>query len=74
MTRDTNEGTGTYKVVVNGEDQYSVWPAGRDNPSGWRDEGARGSRSECLAYIKRVWIDMRPRSVKIQMMEREYGG
>ena len=71
MIRDSNEDTRTYKVVVNGEDQYSVWPAGRSNPSGWIDEGERGTKEECLAYVKRVWIDMRPRSLKKLMIERE---
>ena len=71
MIRETNEDTRTYKVVVNDEDQYSVWPAGRENPSGWIDEGERGSKEECLAYIKRVWTDMRPRSLKRRMMAYE---
>jgi MbtH protein len=71
MIRETNEDARTYKVVVNDEDQYSVWPADRDNASGWIDEGERGTREECLAYIKRVWIDMRPRSLKRRMMKRE---
>ena len=70
MIRDTNEDPRAYKVVVNDEDQYSVCLADRDNPSGWIDEGERGSREECLAYIKRVWVDMRPRSLKRRVMER----
>ncbi|WP_243707268.1 MbtH family protein [Micromonospora sp. KC606] len=54
----------TFKVVINDEDQYSIWPAHRENPSGWRDEGVRGTREECLEHIDRVWTDMRPRSVR----------
>jgi MbtH protein len=54
----------TYKVVLNDEEQYSIWPAHRESPSGWRDEGRSGSREECLAHIDRVWTDMRPRSVR----------
>lgn len=53
-----------YKVVVNDEDQYSIWPNDRDNPIGWHDEGYAGSRRECLARIDEVWRDMRPRSVR----------
>lgn len=54
----------TYRVVVNHEEQYSIWPVDRDAPAGWRDEGTSGSRAECLARIKDVWIDMRPLSVR----------
>jgi len=53
-----------YRVVVNHEEQYSIWPIDRENPAGWRDAGKSGSRSECLAYIKEVWTDMRPLSVR----------
>jgi MbtH protein len=53
-----------FKVVVNHEEQYSIWPADRANPLGWRDEGKSGSREECLAHIERVWTDMRPLSVR----------
>ncbi|WP_326821533.1 MbtH family protein [Streptosporangium sp. NBC_01756] len=55
------------KVVVNDEEQYSVWPAGRDNPDGWHDEGFRGTREDCLAHIEEVWTDMRPRSLRAAM-------
>ncbi|QFZ19888.1 MbtH family protein [Saccharothrix syringae] len=53
-----------FLVVVNDEEQYSVWFADRDLPLGWRAEGTRGTREECLAHIDRVWTDMRPRSVR----------
>ena len=49
-----------YKVVVNAEEQYSLWPDDRENPLGWRDAGFRGTREECLAYIKKVWKDWQP--------------
>jgi MbtH protein len=58
-----------YKVVVNHEDQYSIWPAHRPNALGWSDEGKSGTRQECLAHIKDVWTDMRPRSLRQQMTE-----
>jgi MbtH protein len=54
----------TFKVVVNHEEQYSIWPAGRDVPAGWRDGGATGTREECLGHIERVWTDMRPLSLR----------
>jgi MbtH protein len=51
-------------VVVNDEEQYSVWPADRPLPAGWRSTGFAGERAECLAHIDTVWTDMRPRSVR----------
>jgi MbtH protein len=56
-----------YKVVVNHEEQYSIWPADRDNPCGWKDVGKSGSKAECLAYIQEVWTDMRPLSLRKKM-------
>jgi MbtH protein len=54
----------TYKVVVNHEEQYSIWPADRPNPAGWRDAGTDGSKQACLAWIKEAWTDMRPLSIR----------
>jgi MbtH protein len=51
------EDKSTYKVVVNHEEQYSIWPADRANAPGWRDDGKTGDKSECLAYIKTVWTE-----------------
>ncbi|MEO1375654.1 MAG: MbtH family protein [Cyanobacteria bacterium J06635_10] len=56
-----------YKVVLNHEQQYSIWPAQRDNALGWQDAGKSGSKEECLAYIKEVWTDMRPLSLRKTM-------
>lgn len=53
-----------YRVVVNDEDQYSIWLADQELPAGWQPEGTTGDRSTCLAHIDRVWTDMRPRSVR----------
>lgn len=61
------EDTTVYKVVVNHQEQYSIWPAERENAPGWRDEGYRGTKSECLAHIKTVWTDMRPLTLRQQM-------
>jgi MbtH protein len=62
-----------YKVVVNHEEQYSIWFANRENPRGWRDMGKSGTKSECLDYIEQVWTDMRPLSVRKQMGEKSAG-
>ena len=58
-----------YKVVMNHEEQYSIWPADRENPLGWRDVGKQGPKRECLDYIKEVWTDMRPLSLREQKDE-----
>jgi MbtH protein len=60
----------TFTVVRNDEDQYSIWPAGRDLPPGWSSAGVTGSREECLAHIDTVWTDMRPRSLRERMATR----
>ena len=69
MSTDEKEDTTIYKVVVNHEDQYSIWPADRDNALGWNDAGKSGPKAECLAFIKEVWTDMRPLSLRKQMAE-----
>ncbi len=56
-----------YRVVVNHEEQYSIWPLEKENAPGWRDEGKTGTKAECLAHIKEVWTDMRPRSLREKM-------
>lgn len=61
------EDTTLYKVVINDEAQYSLWPADRENPVGWKDVGVSGSKKECLEYIKEVWTDMRPLSLRKKM-------
>ncbi|MDQ6652053.1 MAG: MbtH family protein [Acidobacteriota bacterium] len=69
MAQDEREDTTTYKVVVNHEEQYSIWPVDRENPLGWSDVGKAGPKAECLAYIKEVWTDMRPLSLRKKMEE-----
>ena len=57
-------GEQVFKVIVNEEEQYSIWQADRETPPGWRDAGKTGSKDECLAYLDEVWTDMRPRSMR----------
>jgi MbtH protein len=64
MTPKPGDDDRLYKVVVNHEEQYSLWPADRDNSAGWSDAGRTGPRSDCLAHIKEVWTDMRPLSLR----------
>ena len=58
-----------FTVVVNHEEQYSIWPSSCDVPAGWRTAGKIGSKQECLTYIEEVWTDMRPLSLRKQMDE-----
>ena len=67
MTQEDQADTTVYHVVVNHEEQYSIWPEGREIPKGWRHDGKTGTKGECLAHIKEVWTDMRPLSLRKQM-------
>jgi MbtH protein len=69
MNSDAREDTTTYKVVMNNEEQYSIWPADRENALGWNDVDKSGTNEECMAYIKEVWTDMRPLSLRKKMDE-----
>ena len=65
------EDTRSYKVVMNHEEQYSIWPAERPSPAGWTEAGKVGPKQECLAYIKEVWVDLRPLSVRQRLEAAE---
>ena len=56
-----------FRVVVNHEEQYSIWPDYKDMPQGWRDAGSGGDKQACLAHIEQVWVDMRPLSLRQHM-------
>lgn len=58
-----------FHVVMNHEEQYSIWPADRELPAGWRLAGKTGIKRECLEYIDRMWTDMRPLSLRKRMDE-----
>lgn len=64
----------TYLVVLNDEEQYSIWREDRQLPAGWRAEGKRGTKDECLAHIDGVWTDMRPLSVRRAMASDAHAG
>lgn len=59
----------TYQVVINHEEQYSIWPVDREVPLGWKPVGKEGTKQECLDYIEEVWTDMRPLSLRKKMEE-----
>lgn len=72
MNNET-EDTTIYNVVVNHEEQYSIWPDYKPLPLGWRAAGKTGPKQECLDYISQVWTDMRPLSLRKKMEEAAAG-
>ena len=66
---DEQDDATIYRVVVNHEEQYSIWPADQELPPGWRDAGKTGPKADCLEYVKEVWTDMRPLSLRKAMEE-----
>lgn len=71
MSWDEEEDTTVYTVVINHEEQYSIWPEDRELPLGWNTVGKTGNKQECLDYIEEVWTDMRPLSLRKKMEEME---
>jgi MbtH protein len=64
----TTEQTETqYIVVINHEEQYSIWPDFKEIPLGWKDANFRGAKAACLEHINTVWTDMRPLSLRLKM-------
>lgn len=65
--RDAQEDKTIYRVVINDEEQYAIWPTYKEIPRGWHDTGKKGTKDECLAYMTEVWTDMRPLSLRKKM-------
>lgn len=65
-----DEDTTVYQVVVNHEEQYSIWPDYKEIPGGWKAVDKTGTKQDCLNYIKEVWTDMRPLSLRQQMEQQ----
>lgn len=61
-----NQDHALFEVVINDEEQYSIWPLGKAIPAGWRNLGKQGPKAECLAYIDEMWTDMRTLSLRKQ--------
>ena len=53
-----------FTVVINDQEQYSIWPACRPVPAGWQTVGVTGNKSDCLAHINDVWTDQRPKRLR----------
>jgi len=64
-----NDEATTFKVIVNQEEQYCLWPKSKDIPDGWRSTGKEGPKPDCLQYVTEVWTDMRPLSLRLKMPE-----
>jgi MbtH protein len=64
VSQADNEDSRIYRVVVNHEEQYSLWPVHKELPAGWKDAGKQGLKAECAAFIEEVWTDMRPLSLR----------
>jgi MbtH protein len=67
VTANDDEDRTIYTVVVNDEEQYSIWPSHKPIPQGWRSAGREGRKAVCLGYIDEVWRDMRPLSLRREM-------
>jgi MbtH protein len=66
-TNPFDDESGTFVVLVNDEDQHSLWPTFADIPAGWRKIFGAAGRAECLSYVEESWTDMRPRSLRESM-------
>lgn len=71
MPWDDEDDQQLFDVVMNHEEQYSIWPADREIPNGWRAVGTQGPKKDCLAHIEKVWTDMRPLSLRKAMEQDE---
>jgi MbtH protein len=71
---DETEETTTFKVLVNEEEQYSLWPARREPPPGWQDTGKRGTKAACVSFINDAWVDLRPLSLRKRMANKMSAG
>ncbi len=67
MANPFDDESGEFLVLVNGEEQYSLWPAFKPVPAGWQTTGPRGDRKTCLDWIEQTWTDMRPKSLREAM-------
>ncbi|SEN52167.1 MbtH protein [Nitrosospira multiformis] len=70
MTSCFDREDGIFRVLVNDEEQYSIWPEWKAIPGGWRDTGVLGDKKTCLEHVEKVWTDMRPLSLRRFMDEQ----
>ncbi|CMN01972.1 mycobactin NRPS accessory protein MbtH [Mycobacterium tuberculosis] len=68
-TNPFDDDNGAFFVLVNDEDQHSLWPVFADIPAGWRVVHGKASRAACLDYVEKNWTDLRPKSLRDAMAE-----
>ena len=73
LAQNIERGKIGYKVVINHEEQYSIWPVNQKNPQGWTDTKMRGNQKKCQQYIEEVWTDMRPLSIQKMNLSKKNG-
>nr|WP_163500598.1 MbtH family NRPS accessory protein [Halomonas socia] len=71
MTSCFDREDGVFRVLVNHEEQYSLWPEWKVIPPGWTDTGVLGDKQTCLDYVEKTWTDMRPLSLRKWMDEQQ---
>jgi MbtH protein len=69
MYSDDEEVPRTYIVLINDEEQYSLWLSHKDIPAGWRNVGISGTKAECMEYVDKVWTDITPLSVRKRLQQ-----
>ncbi len=64
VTFDFESPEARFRVLVNAEEQYSIWPADLQVPGGWTDTGVTASKYDCEKYLEQNWTDLRPKSLR----------
>lgn len=74
MTNPFDDTDGVFLVLVNDENQHSLWPQFAPVPDGWRTVHGPAGHDDCLAYVEENWRDMRPASlIRAMDADRERG-
>jgi uncharacterized protein YbdZ (MbtH family) len=72
-TNPFDDESGSFLVLVNDEEQHSLWPTFADVPDGWRVVYGEADRAACLDYIEREWTDIRPKTLRDRLAEGQRG-
>jgi MbtH protein len=70
MYADDDDALQSYVVLINDEEQYSLWLSHKDIPAGWKSVGVSGSKTECMEYVDKVWTDITPLSVRRRLAQQ----
>ncbi|MEU2794201.1 MbtH family protein [Streptomyces sp. NPDC007100] len=74
MANPFDDENGSFLVLVNEENQHSLWPSFAEVPAGWRVVFGEDTRTACLAYVEENWTDLRPQSLIDEMNKQEAAG